>query len=108
MKWRMKVMCIDDTHWYKGPDAYSCPSFGEVVTVVNSIIHPFDGTPKYEFKEYPPRYGDRWRLFSQKYFAPLSDIDEKERSLIGKVPKEVVESHMEYVRNLVEKIKPDL
>lgn len=80
----MKVMCIDDTHW-RG--TFGGPHCGEVVTVIGDRIN-MQGIPAYEFLEYPPPPGCLYRIFSKKYFSPLSDIDESE--LVKE--KELVES----------------
>lgn len=70
-----KVVCIDDKHWHNDS---KCPDFGEVVTIETSFTCPTDGDLVYTFIEYPPITTGRIRCFSQKYFAPLSDIDETE------------------------------
>ncbi len=72
----MKVMCIDDTHWFR--PGLPCPEFGEVVTVCAAFTSPYNGEDVYAFVEYPLILGLKFRTFSQKYFAPLSDIDETE------------------------------
>ncbi|HEX6427967.1 MAG TPA: hypothetical protein VF008_09790 [Niastella sp.] len=59
-----KVMCINDRHW---KNDVPCPKFGEITTVSNVE------DDLYEFMEYGEA---NW--YSQKYFAPLSDIDETE------------------------------
>jgi hypothetical protein len=69
----MKVICIDDKHWHSDT---KCPAFGEIVTVEKAIPSPITGHPVYAFIEYPPEPPRLFRLFSQKYFAPLSDLDE--------------------------------
>lgn len=71
----MKVICIDDTKWYKD---FGCPSFMEVCTVSGSYVSPHSGESVYSFFEYPPPVGHDFRHFSQKYFAPISDIDNTE------------------------------
>lgn len=71
----MKVVCIDDTKWHNDT---RCPSFMEVCTVSESCISPYSGLPSYSFIEYPPSIGYRFRLFNQKYFAPISESDETE------------------------------
>jgi len=62
----MKVVCINDKYW---ANEVPCPKFGEIVTV-SSTESPY-GEAAYEFVEYGER---NW--YSQKYFAPLSDLDE--------------------------------
>lgn len=64
----MKVMCIDDKHWKKD---VPCPKFGEIVTVSNTSNQR--NGPAFEFKEYGIGH---W--YTQKYFAPISDLDETE------------------------------
>jgi hypothetical protein len=71
----MKVVCIDDTKWHKD---FSCPSFSEVCTVSESSVSRVSGELVYSFFEYPTPIGHGFRHFSQKYFAPVSDIDETE------------------------------
>lgn len=71
----MKVVCIDDTKWHKDS---KCPSFMEVCTVSGSGPSPHSGELVYSFYEYPPLTGCAFRNFSQKYFAPVSDIEETE------------------------------
>jgi hypothetical protein len=63
----MRVMCIDDTKW---ANDVPCPSFLEVVTV-SKIDNSPRHRPSYEFVEYGE---NNW--YSQKYFAPVSDLDE--------------------------------
>lgn len=70
-----KVMCINDKHW---KNDMSCPIFGEVVTISNERKSPVSGEPCFEFEEYPCPPGHAFRIFSKKYFAPLSDLDETE------------------------------
>lgn len=69
----MKVLCIDDNHWHGDS---KCPEFGDIVTVEKSFTSPSDGEPVYSFLEYPPVKPGTFRCFSQKYFAPLTGIDE--------------------------------
>jgi hypothetical protein len=71
----MKVICIDDTHWRIDTP---CPKFGETVTVSNELKSPVSGEPCFEFVEYPRLPGHAFRIFSKKYFAPLSGLDETE------------------------------
>jgi hypothetical protein len=66
-------MCINDKHWHNDT---RCPAFGEIVTVEKSFKSPISGDPVYSFTEYPPVNPHKIRCFSQKYFAPLSDLDE--------------------------------
>lgn len=73
-----KVICIDDTHW--AVPGLPCPKFGEILSVEDAYLHPFTKNPVYSFYEYPVPPGYSYRVFSQKYFAPLSDIDESEFS----------------------------
>lgn len=68
-----KVICIDDKHWHSDT---KCPAFGEIVTIESSFASPVSGDPVYTFIEYPPEPPRMFRCFSQKYFAPLSDLDE--------------------------------
>ena len=68
-------MCIDDKHWHSDT---KCPAFGETVTVEKAFSSPIDGRPVYAFVEYPPIKPHNFRCFSQKYFAPCSDLDETE------------------------------
>jgi hypothetical protein len=65
----MKVICINDSEWGQ---AHKSPAVGEELTVSEDYID-FEGDPVYEFVE----YGDM-ATFEQKYFAPLSDLDETE------------------------------
>lgn len=71
----MKVVCIDDKHWHNDT---KCPAFGEITTIERSFASPLSGDPVYSFTEYPPEHPRKIRCFSQKYFAPLSDLDETE------------------------------
>lgn len=71
----MKVICIDDKHWHSDT---KCPEFGEIVTVEKAFASPDTGNPVYTFFEYPPANTSLFRCFSQKYFAPLSNLDETE------------------------------
>lgn len=71
----MRVMCIDDTKW---DNKSRCPVFGEICTIEKSFISPFSGNPVYSFVEYPVAPPQIFRCFYQKYFVPLSDIDETE------------------------------
>lgn len=70
-----KVICIDDTKWHNDT---RCPAFGDIVTVEKSFASPFDGDPVYSFVEYPLIKPHMFRCFSQKYFAPLTGLDETE------------------------------
>jgi len=69
----MKVICIDDKGFYKESP---CPVFGEICTIQEALISPLSGIPSYSFVEYPPEKGQSYRLFHQRRFAPLSDLDE--------------------------------
>jgi hypothetical protein len=71
----MRVVCIDDTKWHNDT---RCPSFMEVCTVSGSGISAYSGDPVYSFNEYPIENGHAFRWFSQKYFAPVSDVGENE------------------------------
>ena len=68
----MKVICIDDKGFYKDS---KCPVFGEICTVKKALTSPISGVPCYTFVEYPPENA-AMRLFHQRRFAPLSDLDE--------------------------------
>lgn len=70
----MRVICIDDKHWHSDS---KCPAFGEIVTVEKSFTCP-QGEPVYSFVEYPNIRPHAFRCFSQKYFAPFSNLDETE------------------------------
>lgn len=78
----MKVMCIEDRFWKKD---YPCPKVGEIVTVSKAYYSPYTDNEVYDFHEYPPPPGCAFRCFSQKYFAPLSEIDETK--LVNVVPE---------------------
>lgn len=65
----MKVMCIDESEW---GNAHKCPSVGEIVTVAKDYID-YEGDPVYEFVEY-----GEYACWEQRFFAPLSDLDETE------------------------------
>lgn len=71
----MKVICIDDRKWHSNS---RCPVFGEVCTVEKSFISPVSETPVYSFYEYPTVPPHVLRCFAQKFFIPLSEIDETE------------------------------
>ena len=73
-----RVMCIDDTHWFV--PGYPCPRFGEITTVSWEGAAPCTGVPAYAFVEYPLLSARDFRIFYQKYFVELSDIDESELS----------------------------
>lgn len=68
-----RVMCIDDSKW----GAHGGPRFSEIVTVSWAGTH-WNGVPSYSFSEYPPYPQHDFRIFSQKYFVELSDVDEAE------------------------------
>ena len=104
----MKVVCIHDsgstTNWYFEKVDTIELVFGATYTVVSTQEFPrFPGYVFYELEEYP-----KGNFFESSLFAPISDIDEKERSLIGEVPEDFVERHMEKVHDLVSKIKSNL
>jgi hypothetical protein len=68
-----KVICIDDKGFGKD---FACPVFGETCTVERALTSPNSGVPSYTFVEYPPENGSGIRLFHQRRFVPLSDLDE--------------------------------
>lgn len=61
----MKVICIDD---HEFPKNNCCPSVGDTVTVEST---GFDWEPLYVLEGYNG-------VWSQRYFAPVSDIDERD------------------------------
>ncbi len=70
----MKVICIKNGEWNwtfnpKRPRPKTDPSFGEIVTVINTV--DILGYTTYNLKEYP-------HLYNSRMFIPTSDIDEKE------------------------------
>jgi len=81
----MKVMCIDD-HWVELDGSKSNtndPSFGEIVTVVETKNNW--GFMVYILLEYPYKGG-----YSVKNFAPLSDKDETETEVYKNLQTQTV------------------
>ena len=67
----MKVICIDAGNYGNPGFGGPIPKEGDILTVGRA--YEYEGIPSYEFVEYGPNY-----LYSQRRFAPLSQIDETE------------------------------
>ena len=66
-----KVICINDSEFRKN-SAPRPPQIqvGDTATVAKAYLDVFDNNdPVYEFAEYPNQ------MFSQRYFAEISDLD---------------------------------
>jgi hypothetical protein len=66
----MRVMCIDDRFREGGNN----PKVGEIVSASQCEIYP----ESYRIHEYLIDFDGREQSFRKIFFAPLSDIDERE------------------------------